>query len=89
MKASSPAAATALAALYAKDSHFVERCIDHLTSASLRELDRRLLEECSSSYEDSCAEVDEVTNLNTMIMTMKKSKKLNLMHLLVSWVRKS
>jgi hypothetical protein len=67
MKASSPAAATALAALYAKDSHFVERCIDHLTSASLRELDRRLLEECSSSYEDSCAEVDEVTNLNTIL----------------------
>jgi hypothetical protein len=53
MKASSPAAATALAALYAKDGRFVERCIDHLTCSSLRELDRRLHEECSSSCEES------------------------------------
>ena len=56
MKASSsPAAATALAALYAKDGRFVERSLGHLTPAALNELDRRLLLEFFSSSSDAAA----------------------------------
>ncbi|KAL3772102.1 hypothetical protein ACHAW5_004940 [Stephanodiscus triporus] len=53
MKASSSSAATALAALYAKDAPFLERSFDHLTPCALRELDRRLLQESSSDDSSS------------------------------------
>ena len=50
MKASSsPVAATALSALYAKDGRFVERSLGHLTPSALGELDKRLLLEFSPS----------------------------------------
>jgi hypothetical protein len=63
MKVASPAAATALAALYARDKTLVDRTFNHMTQSALQLIDKLLLQEFDlvlSSHGDATKSLNEL-----------------------------